>query len=72
MDACREPAEPVVRALVFGARGLGDRLVYDRNRAEALWDLRYRLEMFVPGKAELRLFRPAAARRPALNSGHLV
>ena len=25
-----------------------DRLVYDRNRAEALWDVRYRLEMFVP------------------------
>ncbi len=25
-----------------------DRLLYDRNRAEALWDFRYRLEMFVP------------------------
>ncbi|MEO5575670.1 MAG: crosslink repair DNA glycosylase YcaQ family protein [Gaiellaceae bacterium] len=25
-----------------------DRLVYDRNRAEALWEFRYRLEMFVP------------------------
>jgi len=25
-----------------------DRLVYDRDRAEALWSFRYRLEMFVP------------------------
>ena len=25
-----------------------DRLVYDRNRAEGLWNFRYRLEMFVP------------------------
>lgn len=25
-----------------------DRLIYDRNRAERLWDFRYRLEMFVP------------------------
>ena len=25
-----------------------DRLVYDRDRAEELWDFRYRLEMFVP------------------------
>jgi uncharacterized protein YcaQ len=25
-----------------------DRLVYDRDRAEALWNFRYRLEMFVP------------------------
>ena len=25
-----------------------DRLVYDRDRAESLWDFRYRLEMFVP------------------------
>jgi uncharacterized protein len=27
-----------------------DRLVYDRDRAEQLWDFRYRLEMFVPKK----------------------
>ena len=25
-----------------------DRLIYNRDRAEALWDFRYRLEMFVP------------------------
>jgi len=25
-----------------------DRLIYDRDRAEALWNFRYRLEMFVP------------------------
>jgi uncharacterized protein YcaQ len=30
-----------------------DRLIYDRERAEALWDFRYRLEMYVPrGKRE--------------------
>jgi uncharacterized protein YcaQ len=25
-----------------------DRLIHDRNRAEALWGFRYRLEMYVP------------------------
>ncbi len=41
-----------------------DRLVYDRDRADALWDFRHRLEMSVPkGKREFGYYVPATARR---------
>jgi uncharacterized protein YcaQ len=39
-------ADPVPDRAVFLSPF--DRLVYDRDRAEKLWDFRYRLEMFVP------------------------
>ena len=42
-EPTRTPPSPA------GARSLQlDRLIHDRDRAEALWNFRYRLEMYVP------------------------
>src|SRR5262249_58822800 len=44
-----------------------DRLVHDRDRGEALWGFRYRLEMYVPkAQREYRYYVPPRLRRDPL------